>query len=41
MAQHTTQKCLGHVGSIMVIVDFKMKNARKVSIKKNGAGMDI
>ena len=35
------QNCLRHVGSIMVIVDFKMKDARKVSIKKNDTGMDI
>ena len=41
MAQNTTQNCLRHVGSVMVIVDLKMKDAREVSIKKNGTGMGI
>ena len=41
MAQNTTQNCLKHEGSVMAIVDFKMKDARKVSIKKNGTEMGI
>ena len=45
MARNTIQNCLRHVGSVMVIVDFKikyaMKDVRKMSIKKNGAGMGI
>ena len=41
MAQNTTQNCLRRVGSVIVIVDFKMKDARKASIKKNGTGMGI
>ena len=45
MARNTIQNCLRQVWSVMVIVDFKtkyaMKHIRKVSIKKNGAGMSI
>ena len=45
MARNTIQNCLRHVGSVMVIVDFKMKYAmkyiRKVSIKKNVGGMSM
>ena len=41
MAQNVTQNCLRYVGSVMVIVDLKMKDARGVSIRKNGTGMGI
>ena len=41
MAQNTTQISLRYVGSVMVIVDLKIKDAKKVSLKKNVAGMDI
>ena len=41
MAQKTTQNCLRCAGSVMVIVDLKMKDAKGVSIKKNGTGMGI
>ena len=41
MAQNTTQNCLRYVRSVMVIVDLKMKDAKEVSLKKNGTGMGI
>ena len=41
MAQNTTQNCLRNVGSVMVIVDLRMKDAKEVSLKKNGTGMGI
>ena len=41
MAQNTTQNCLRYVGSVMVIVDLKMKDAKGVSIKKKNTGMGI
>ena len=41
MAQNTTQISLRYVWSVMVIVDLKIKDAKKVSLKKNVAGMDI
>ena len=41
MAQNTTQNCLRYVGFVMVIVDLKMKDAKEVSLKKNGTGMGI
>ena len=41
MAQNTTQNCLRHVKDVMIIVDLKMKDAKEVSLKKNGTGMGI
>ena len=41
MAQNATQNCLRYAGSVMVIVDLKMKDEKGVSIKKNGTGMGI
>ena len=41
MAQNTTQISLRYVGSVMVIVDLKMKDAKGVSIKKKNTGMGI
>ena len=41
MTQNTTQNCLRYVRSVMVIVDLKMKDAKEVSLKKNGTGMGI
>ena len=41
MAQNTTQNFLRYVGSVMVIVDLKMKDANKVSLRKDGTGMGI
>ena len=41
MPQNTIQNCLRCVGSEMVIVDLKMKDAKEMSIKKNGIGMGI
>ena len=41
MAQNTTQNCLRYVGSVMIIVDLKMKDAKEVSLQKNGTGMGI
>ena len=35
------QNCLRYAGSVMVIIDLKMKDAKGMSIKKNGTGMDI
>ena len=40
MAQNTTQNCLGYVKFVMIIVK-KMKDAKEVSLKKNGTGMGI
>ena len=41
MAQNATQNCLRYAGSVMVIVDLKMKDEKGVSIKKNSTGMGI
>ena len=41
MAQNTTQNCLRYVESVMVIEDLKMKDAKEVSLKKDGTGMGI
>ena len=41
MAQNTTRNCLRYVESVMVIVDLKMKDAKEVSLKKDGTGMGI
>ena len=41
MAQNTTQNCLRYVGSVMIIVDVKIKDAKEVSLKKDGFGMGI
>ena len=41
MAQNTTQNCLRYVKGAMIIVDLKMKDAKEVSLKKNGTGMGI
>ena len=41
MAQNTTQNCLRYVKGVMIIVDLKMKDAKEVSLKKNGTGMGI
>ena len=41
MAQNTTQNCLRYVGSVMIIVDVKIKDAKEVSLKKDGIGMGI
>ena len=41
MAQNTTQNCLRYIGSVMVIVELKMKDVKEVSLKKNGTGMVI
>ena len=41
MAQNTTQNCLRYVKGVMIIVDLKTKDAKEVSIKKNGTGMGI
>ena len=41
MAKNTIQNFLRYIGSVMVIVDLKMKDAKEVSLKKNGTGMSI
>ena len=41
MTQNTTQNCLRYVKSVMIIVEKKMKDAKGVSLKKNGTGMSI
>ena len=41
MAKNTIQNFLRYIGSVMVIVDLKMKDAKEVSLKKNGTGMGI
>ena len=41
MAQNTTQNCLRYVKGVMIIVDLKMKDAKDVSLKKNGTRMGI
>ena len=41
MAQNTTQNCLRYVGSVMIIIDLKMRDAKEVSLQKNGTGMGI
>ena len=41
MAQNVTQNCLRHVGSVMVIIDLKMKGVKEVSLKKNRTGMGL
>ena len=41
MAQNSTQNSLRYAGSVMVIVDLKMKNEKGTSIKMNGTGMGI
>ena len=41
MAKNTTQNFLRYVGSVMVIVELKLKEAKEVSLKKNGTGMSI
>ena len=41
MAQNTTQNSLSYVKGVMIIVDLKMKEAKEVSLKKNGTGMGI
>ena len=41
MAENTIQNFLRYIGSVMVIVDLKMKDAKEVSLKKNGTGMSI
>ena len=41
MAQNTTQNCLRYVGSVMIIVDLKRRDAKEVSLQKNGTGMSI
>ena len=35
------KNCLRYVGSVMVIVDLKMKDAKELSLKENGTGMGI
>ena len=41
MAQNTAQNCLRYVKGVMIIVDLRMKDAKEVSLKKNGTGMGI
>ena len=41
MAQNTTQNSPRYVKGVMIIVDLKMKEAKEVSLKKNGTGMGI
>ena len=41
MAKNTTQNCLRYVKSVMIILEKKMKDAKEVSLKKNGTGLDI
>ena len=41
MVQNTTQNRLRYVKGVMIIVDLKMKDAKEVSLKKNGTGMGI
>ena len=41
MAQNVTQNSLRHVGSVMVIIDLKMKGVKEVSLKKNRTGMGL
>ena len=41
MAKNTTQNCLRYVKSVMIILEKKMKDAKEVSLKKNGTGAGI
>ena len=41
MAKNTTQNCLRYVKSVMIILEKKMKDAKEVSLKKNGTGTGI
>ena len=41
MVQNTTQNCPRYLKSVMIIEEKKTKDAKKVSLKKNGTAMDI
>ena len=41
MTQNTAQNCLRYVKGVMIIVDLRMKDAKEVSLKKNGTEMGI
>ena len=41
MAENTTQNCLRYLKGVMIVVDLKIKEAKEVSLKKNGTGMGI
>ena len=41
MAQNKTQNYLRYVKSVMIIVERKMKDAKEVSLRKNGTRMGI
>ena len=39
MAQNTSQNSLGHVKFVLITAEKKMKDAKEVSLKKNGTEM--